>query len=278
MGFFVDKNGMAAWPVQVDRLRNDAVSATKHLVEQTDINWVGEGIANLIQGGHRACYDRAFDFYDNASAHVFVNYHNAAKHTLDTYLRTDQAGAERIDATYPGADDPDARAGGLEAACNQAMAMNVQWSAQRMPDVWRGNAAEHAVAYLYELANTIDASTSPLFELASYYESAAKSCMDTRDVASDLLDKLLDPLAIAVLAAGAASAIAASGVGLPVALILAGFSISAIYTAAKFVVGLAKVAADLKTVVETTTAAQGRFGLISAELALPHLPEVPPLP
>jgi len=371
VGFSVDKNGLAAWPSQVDRLREDAVSAKKYVEDQTDINWTGEGIANIIAGGHHEVYARTFDFFNVAGTGTFVDYANAAKHTLAAYTNTDQAGGERIDSTYPGVGDADARAGGLDevdykvgrfadvvdaqamltpikdydpefplepdwthlvspaawvrdgiykvtefgswigacdraydpyelilkpligdwagiracadmfqnlAASSYAMAMNVNWSAQRMPEVWQGKASEHAIEYIYQLANNVNLAVRPFGEMAKHYESAAKSCNDTRGVVSDLLDGLLDSLAAALLAAGAASAIAASGFGLPIALILAGVSVSEIYLVARNVVRMVKVVADLKTVVDTVEAAQGKFGVISKDLELPTLPTVPELP
>lgn len=104
MGFSVEPDAVAALGKQSERLSDDAVQGKSYVVTNTDINLTGEGLINLISGGHHQVQDQVEEYLktlaDPAASSTAEALATAAKY----YRATDNANAKKLDATFPSSD------------------------------------------------------------------------------------------------------------------------------------------------------------------------------
>ncbi|GAA1032406.1 hypothetical protein GCM10009557_30820 [Virgisporangium ochraceum] len=99
MGFSVDAAALAGLPRQLDRLEEDATTARTYLQRYTQLN-AGEGIINLILGGHREATRKVSEFYWLVNA-VADGQSRAVSSSVAHYRQTDVAAAAAFDAKLP---------------------------------------------------------------------------------------------------------------------------------------------------------------------------------
>lgn len=101
MGFSVEPSAVAALAEQQERLQEDANKGKSYVAQRTDLDWSGEGLINLVAGGHRSVQQQVEDFLgklaDPTSASTAEAFSQAAKY----YRSTESSEAERVDRTYP---------------------------------------------------------------------------------------------------------------------------------------------------------------------------------
>ncbi|QFU88289.1 hypothetical protein [Amycolatopsis sp. YIM 10] len=123
------------------------------------------------------------------------------------------------------------------------MAVNVQWSAQQLDEFWKGNAADSAQTYLYELAKSLKSAQAPFQELADHYVRAADGAHEVGELLGALMCDLIDAGLAFMAGLEAAGASAATVVGAPAAVVIAEATlmyelvkiVEIIYTASKAV-------------------------------------------
>jgi len=111
VSFSVDTVALAGLPALLDRLAEDARSGAAHLDAETDINWTGEGLINILSGGHRNVQDQVRTFLQTVDTGVASPTAAAARASLAYYSDTDHANAEALDRTYPPVAGDDVRQG-----------------------------------------------------------------------------------------------------------------------------------------------------------------------
>ncbi|GAB1690835.1 hypothetical protein KRM28CT15_26380 [Krasilnikovia sp. M28-CT-15] len=148
---------------------------------------------------------------------------------------------------------------------------------------WHGNAADAAVANLHLIRRSLFDTSVALRQLGQEYDGAAEGCYDMSSTIGNILSDITDA-AISAAAAGAATGgLTASGVGVPLALVLGAFTLTKVYKVCKEVFNIIKIIADMVSRVNALTssvdAAAGDFGMINGSFkpATP-LPSAPALP
>lgn len=111
MGFSVESDAVAALGKQVERLSEDALQGKSYVVEHTDINLTGEGLVNLIAGGHRQVQDQVENFLQKLADPTASSTAEALEVAARQYRSTDNANSAELDATYPSHDVAKARRG-----------------------------------------------------------------------------------------------------------------------------------------------------------------------
>ncbi len=111
MSFSVDTAALAGLPALLDRMQEDARGGTTYLKAETDINWTGEGIINILSGGHRHVQDEIRAFLGTVETGVAGPTAAAVRASIEYYNRTDTANAEALDRTYPAVNLEEARQG-----------------------------------------------------------------------------------------------------------------------------------------------------------------------
>jgi hypothetical protein len=104
MGFSVDVAALAGLPRQLDRLEGDTAAAHAYAQRYTQLNG-GEGIINLILGGHREATRKVSGFFGLLNA-VADGRSNAISAALNHYRKTDLAAAAALDAKLPALPSP----------------------------------------------------------------------------------------------------------------------------------------------------------------------------
>lgn len=364
MGFRVDESGLQGLADFSGRLGEDAVASRKYFEDNTDIDWTGEGLLNLLTGGHQSVQEHVSKYLGSLNDPIAANLHEQLSGSLAYYRRTDDSNAERMDATYQGGDVTAAKHGvqpqnsnaprfadiytiegflkpikdynadyphepnwkdiispssllrdaiwkvtgaaaslgicdraydpfevvlkpligdwaGMRACGDafenlgnalQAMGDNVQHAAEGTVDVWEGNAASHAEAYLYNLSKPPRKCQQPLVDLAKEYKEAAKGAYDFSRTIGVLIADIADAAIAAAASAGVAALAGSTGVGLPIALIVGAFTLSRIYKVVKAIRDVIDILVRLEGVLNAVNATAGDFGLIESGGALPALP------
>lgn len=95
----------------LDRIQQDSRAGRTYLDNETDINWTGEGIINILSGGHRNVQDRIRAFLGTVDTGVAGPTAEAVRASIDHYRNTDRGNAEALDRTYPPVNLPEAKQG-----------------------------------------------------------------------------------------------------------------------------------------------------------------------
>jgi len=101
MSFSVNTSALAGLPTLLARMQEDARAAKAYLDAETDINWTGEGIINILSGGHRNVQDQVRTFLGTVESVVAGPTAEVVRASIDYYERTETANAEALDRTYP---------------------------------------------------------------------------------------------------------------------------------------------------------------------------------
>ena len=104
MGFSVDVAALAGLPRQTSRLSEDAAAARTYVERYTQLS-SGEGIINIVLGGHREATRKVSMFYRMLNA-AADRQSNAVSAALNHYRQTDLAAAAALDARLPATNTP----------------------------------------------------------------------------------------------------------------------------------------------------------------------------
>jgi hypothetical protein len=99
MSFTVDVAALAGLPPLLTRLDEDSRAGRAYEDKNTQLG-AGEGIFNLVLGGHRTAVARVDAFFDALSGAASQEA-GRVRGALDGYRRTDLAAAAKLDATMP---------------------------------------------------------------------------------------------------------------------------------------------------------------------------------
>jgi hypothetical protein len=99
MSFTVEVAALAGLPPLLDRLGEDARAGRAYEDKNTQLSG-GEGIFNLVLGGHHAAVAKVDAFFDAVSGAAGQEAGRVRK-AVSAYQRTDLAAAARLDATVP---------------------------------------------------------------------------------------------------------------------------------------------------------------------------------
>jgi hypothetical protein len=102
MSFSVDVAALAGLPPLLNRLGEDARASRAYEDKNTQLG-AGEGIFNLVLGGHRTAVAQVNAFFDTLGT-VADQEEGRVLGALDGYRRTDLASAAKLDATRPSID------------------------------------------------------------------------------------------------------------------------------------------------------------------------------
>jgi hypothetical protein len=100
MSFSVDVAALAGLPPLLNRLGEDARASRAYEDKNTQLG-AGEGIFNLVLGGHRTAVAQVDAFFDTLGA-VAKQEEGRVLEALDLYRRTDLASAAKVDSARPG--------------------------------------------------------------------------------------------------------------------------------------------------------------------------------
>ncbi|MDV6012325.1 hypothetical protein [Haloechinothrix sp. LS1_15] len=109
MGFSVDPDAVAALSKQMERLQEHATAGKSYVGSHTEISFTGEGLINLIAGGHREVQGQVEHFLSRLAEPTAATMSEALIDAARYYRSTDHASAEQLDGTYPGSDVAAAR-------------------------------------------------------------------------------------------------------------------------------------------------------------------------
>lgn len=98
----VDPAGLAALPAQLDRLQVDASKGQQYVMTYTQLSF--GGILDRITGSHSEAVEKVRAFLDELANPVTGNTADAVRAAITYYKKTDQASADKLDATYPATD------------------------------------------------------------------------------------------------------------------------------------------------------------------------------
>ncbi|MFC6865527.1 hypothetical protein [Haloechinothrix salitolerans] len=363
MGFSVEPDAVAGLSKQFDRLAEHATQGRSYVANHTDLDLTGEGLINLIAGGHQQVQDQVEQFLKSLADPTATSTAGALDAAAKYYRATDDANARELDATYPCVDvgaakvgterveanvgafqevaDPTARyqppqdyneempyephwsdlasptslvrdaiwnvtgAAASLGICDRAydpfevflkpvvgdwagmrgcadvfrnvsaavteMADNTRWYAQSLPGAWTGNAADSCQVHLFVLAKSLESARQPLEDIAKEYEGAAVGAQKLSSSIGVLLSDIADA-ALAAAASAAVSGAGATGVGLPIALVIGAFTLTRIYKVVRGVMQLLDLIARIRATVDAFRGAAGDFGKVDATTPLPKLP------
>ncbi|WP_433379851.1 hypothetical protein ACQPZX_14220 [Actinoplanes sp. CA-142083] len=102
MTFYVEADGLTAAERMVERAADDVIAARNHFEENGKIFWILDGIINIVQDESNRIRWSVLAFLNNVGQNALPAAADAITDSRNYYARTDQAGAEKIDATMPG--------------------------------------------------------------------------------------------------------------------------------------------------------------------------------
>jgi hypothetical protein len=105
----VDPAGLAGLAVAVGRAAEDAHATRAYYEKHGDIGWAGDGLINLCRGSDEKMQRDVRAFLGRLSNEVLPGVSAGVTAAREYYLRADQAGADRLDATMPALDPFPAR-------------------------------------------------------------------------------------------------------------------------------------------------------------------------
>ncbi|MDV6014422.1 hypothetical protein [Haloechinothrix sp. LS1_15] len=104
MGFSVDPDAVAALSKQLERLQDHAIQGTSYVGNHSEIDFSGEGLINLISGGHREVQQQVENFLDRLANRTAATTAESLIDAARYYRSTDADSAARLDASYPEVD------------------------------------------------------------------------------------------------------------------------------------------------------------------------------
>src|SRR3954452_1867750 len=102
MTLYVEADGLTAAEKLVQSAADDVIAARNHLEENGKIIWILDGIINIVQDESNRIRWSILALLNNVGQNALPAAADAIKDARNYYGRTDQAGAEKIDATMPG--------------------------------------------------------------------------------------------------------------------------------------------------------------------------------
>jgi hypothetical protein len=102
MTLYVDTDGLTAAAGMVQRAADDVIAARDHFEENGKILWVLDGIINIVEDESNRIRWSILAFLNNVGQNALPAAAEAITDARNYYRRTDQASAEKIDATMPG--------------------------------------------------------------------------------------------------------------------------------------------------------------------------------
>ncbi|MFI5897319.1 hypothetical protein ACIA5D_45225 [Actinoplanes sp. NPDC051513] len=102
MTLYVETDGLTAAERMVRSAADDVIAARNHFEDNGKIVWILDGIINIVQDESNRIRWSVLAFLNNAGQNALPAAADAITDARNYYARTDQAGAEKIDATMPG--------------------------------------------------------------------------------------------------------------------------------------------------------------------------------
>lgn len=353
---------MRGLPALLDRLGEDGRLAATHSDMHTEVPRTGEGIINLLAGGHEHVRDEIRTFFLAVDGDVAGPAATRVRDSLTAYADTERRNAEALARIVPGTSSGDVpgAAGSVDAFADRvepsshlapppdheatfphepgwwdiaspgallrdsiwavtdvatgmgicdrpydiyewvlkpvvgdwaairecadvlvsladaaaAMSTNVADAAGTTTSLWTGDAGDGCARYLFRAAEALAAAEQPLRATATEYVAAAQAMNDLRGALTALLDQVADA-AIMAAASGAVVALAgATGVGLPIALIVGAFTLTLLYKVVRGLMKVFKLIGDADAAADAQNSAFASFGLLDSAVDLPTLPSV----
>jgi hypothetical protein len=147
---------------------------------------------------------------------------------------------------------------------------------------WHGNAADAAYDNIVAISRSCNDAAMSLWRLGPEYVDAAQACYSMSGVIGNLLSDVTDAAVVAAASAAAGGALAASGVGVPAALVLGAIALTRIWKVITAVWTIVHVIADMTSrvnaLVGTIQSTGGNFGLLGGDFTAAPLPACPALP
>lgn len=103
MTLYVDPAGLTGIEGMARRAGNDAGAARSHFDKHGEIEWVMQGLINILRDDMDRIRHDVLSFLDRAGHEALPGTADAVAYARDYYARTDQAAAAQMDATMPGA-------------------------------------------------------------------------------------------------------------------------------------------------------------------------------
>jgi len=155
---------------------------------------------------------------------------------------------------------------------------NLAWAAQNLDSVWRGNAADAAAVHLHLMRRALIDANTTLTAMAAEYRTAAEGAYEFSGTIGTLISDAADAAVLAAASAAISGALASTGVGVPLAILGAAFTLTEVYKVIKAVLTILDLIAAFRALAFSFSAAGKDFGAISGSFPLPALPAVPALP
>lgn len=111
MGFRVDEGGLQGMVEFSTRLGEDATASRRYFDNNTDINWTGEGLINILTGGHQSVQEHVSKYLGSINNPIATGLNEQLSGSLDYYRSTDDANEARLDEAYRGGDVGEAKQG-----------------------------------------------------------------------------------------------------------------------------------------------------------------------
>jgi len=102
MTVYVEADGLTAAERMVENAADDVIAARNHFEENGKIFWILDGIINIVQDEGNRIRWSVLAFLNNVGQNALPAAADAITASRNYYAHTDQAGAEKIDATMPG--------------------------------------------------------------------------------------------------------------------------------------------------------------------------------
>ena len=189
MSFSVDTAALAGLPALLDRMQEDARGGMTYLKAETDINWTGEGIINILSGGHRHVQDEIRTFLGTVETGVAGPTAAAVRASIEYYNRTDTANAEALDRTYPAVNLEEARQGTVPLLPGVAHFADTAEPRERLKPP-----PDHNTAYPHEPRWYDIVSPGALLRDAIWTVTGAAASLGICDRAYDPYEVILKPL------------------------------------------------------------------------------------
>jgi hypothetical protein len=158
------------------------------------------------------------------------------------------------------------------------LSANLAWAAQNLDSVWRGNAADAAAVHLHQMRRTLVEANTTMTAMASEYRTAAEGAHEFSGTIGTLISDAADAAVLAAASAAISGGLAATGAGVPLAILGAAFTLTEVYKVIKAVLTILDLVAAFRALALGFSAAGKDFGAVSGSFPLPALPAVPALP
>ena len=131
---------------------------------------------------------------------------------------------------------------------------------------WHGNAADAAFDTLRGICQSLNDASAALWKLGSEYVNTADACYSMSSAIGNLLSDITDAAVIAAATATAGGALAATGVGVPISLVLGAITLTRVWKVVTAIYTIVHIIADMTSRVNafasTVQATGGNFGIL----------------